>query len=122
MRSLCFSGLSTAVIAGLYALNRTVWIPSTTGALHRFLAWHFHDALAGILMVVVLETLLTVFHLPLLRNLGWLSLYLLSCGCFWEFVTPLYLSRSVSDIKDIAACWGGGFLYFLFLRRFFPRT
>lgn len=122
MRSLRLYGFSAAVIAVLYALNRTVWIPSTTGTLHRLLAWHFHDALAGVLMVVVLETLLTVFHLPPLRNLGWLSLYLLLCGCFWEFVTPLYLSRSVPDVKDIAACWTGGFLYSLLLRRFLSRT
>jgi len=35
----------------------------------------------------------------------------LICGCFWEFVTPLYLARSVSDPLDFVAYLAGGITY-----------
>ena len=36
------------------------------------------------------------------------SLFLLACGLFWEVVTPLYLLRSVGDLRDVLAVWLGG--------------
>ena len=43
--------------------------------------------------------------------------YLLGCGLFWEYVTPLYLPRSVSDPWDILAVWLGGTVMLVLLRR-----
>ena len=36
------------------------------------------------------------------------SCRLLACGLFWEVVTPLYLLRSVGDLRDVLAVWLGG--------------
>ena len=33
-----------------------------------------------------------------------------AAGVFWEFITPLYLSRSVSDVHDLLAYGIGGLL------------
>lgn len=105
-----------AAIAALYALNRLLLVPHTAGALHDLLAWHFTDFLAGGLMLCVLGALLAMAGLPVrLRGLP-VSAYLLACGLFWEYVTPRYLPRSVSDPRDILAVWLGGMGMLLCLR------
>lgn len=48
-------GLPALCVAALYAGNRLFLIPHTTGVLHRLLAWHFADFLAGGLMLCVLN-------------------------------------------------------------------
>ena len=53
---------------------------------------------------------------PPLRRLIPVWTYLLGCGLFWEYVTPLYPPRSVSDPWDILAVWLGGTVMLLFLR------
>ena len=53
-------GPSIAVIASLYLLNRFRLVPRTAGLLHRLLAWHFADFLAGGLMLCVLDCALAL--------------------------------------------------------------
>lgn len=101
----------------MYFLNRFALIPHTAGAFHRLLAWHFSDFLAGGLMLCVLGALLAAAGRSLRPRVLPVSAYLLGCGCFWEYVTPLYLSRSVSDPRDILAVWLGGMGMLLCLRR-----
>ena len=45
-----------------------------------------------------------------------MTLFLLGCGLFWEVLTPLYLSRSVGDPRDVLACWLGGMSLWLWDR------
>ena len=97
--------VSGAVIAGLYLLNRFLLAPLTGWHL---LAWHGADALAGGLMLCLLNGLLALSRRrPVVRFLP-ASAFLLGCGLFWEVVTPLYLSRSVGDSWDVLAVWLGG--------------
>lgn len=97
--------ISGGVIAILYAVNRFLLIPCTG---NRLLAWHGADFLAGGLMVCLLSALLERSGRPPLGR--WLpaTAFLLGCGLFWEYVTPLYLARSVSDPRDLVAVWLGG--------------
>lgn len=97
-----------AAIGGLYVLNRFLLVPHTSGALHRLLAWHFADALAGAFMLCLLNGLLALVHRPPLRRFLPVSAFLLGCGLFWEVLTPLYLPRSVGDPRDLLAVWLGG--------------
>ena len=97
--------VSGAVIAGLYLLNRFLLAPLTGWHL---LAWHGADALAGGLMLCLLNGLLALSgRRPVERFLP-ASAFLLACGLFWEAVTPLYLPRSVGDPRDVLAVWLGG--------------
>lgn len=94
-----------AVIAGLYLLNRFLLVPLTSC---RLLAWHGADFLAGGLMLCLLNGLLCLTRRrPVERALP-ASLFLLACGLFWEVLTPLYLLRSVGDLRDVLAVWLGG--------------
>lgn len=79
---------SGAVIAGLYLLNRFLLVPLTSCRL-----------LNGLLCLTRRR--------PVERALP-ASLFLLACGLFWEVVTPLYLLRSVGDLRDVLAVWLGG--------------
>lgn len=109
-------GIAGAGILGLYALNRWFLIPGTTGDLHRLLAWHGADALAGALMLCILNGALGAARRPAVVRPVPATLFLLGCGWFWEAVTPLYLPRSVGDPWDVLAVWLGG-MALLALRR-----
>lgn len=100
-------GFAAGTIMGLYALNRFVLLPRADGLLHRLLSGYFADFLAGGMMIVLLFTALHLAHRKLPRPWHCLALALV-CGLFWEYITPLYLPRSVSDPWDILAVLLGG--------------
>ena len=109
-------GICAAAIAAAYLINRFFLIPVSHGALHQLLTWHGADALAGGLMLCILNFLLIYSgRVPLRRALP-ATAFLLGCGLFWEWITPLYLARSVSDPRDILAVWLGGITTLLLLR------
>ena len=118
MRALLRRYLPPALgITALYLLNRFCLIPATTGTLHRLLAWHGADFLAGGAMVLVLQGARELSGQPPERRWWAVLGFLLLCGLFWEVVTPLYLPRSVGDPGDVAAVVFGGMGLFLGLRR-----
>lgn len=107
-------GPPIAVIASLYLLNRFWLVPRTAGLLHRLLAWHFADFLAGRLMLSVLDCALELSGRPPVRQAASALGFSFLCGTFWELVTPLYLPRSVGDWRDVlAVCLGGLTMFFM---------
>lgn len=107
-------GPPIAVIASLYLLNRFWLVPRTAGLLHRLLAWHFADFLAGGLMLCVLDCALELSGRPPVRQAASALGFSFLCGTFWELVTPLYLPRSVGDWRDVlAVCLGGLTMFFV---------
>ena len=107
-------GPPIAVIASLYLLNRFWLVPRTAGLLHRLLAWHFADFLAGRLMLCVLDCALELSGRPPVRQAASALGFSFLCGTFWELVTPLYLPRSVGDWRDVlAVCLGGLTMFFM---------
>ena len=56
-------------MAALYALNRWVLIPCSSGLVHRLLAWHGADLLAGALMLCVVNAALDWHNVDTLRGL-----------------------------------------------------
>ena len=118
MRALLRRYLPPALgITALYLLNRFCLIPATTGTLHRLLAWHGADFLAGGAMVLVLQGARAFFGYPPERRWWAVLTFLLLCGAFWEGITPLYLPRSVGDPWDVATVLIGGMGLFLGMRR-----
>lgn len=108
--------LTAAGLMGLYTLNRFLLIPHADGLLYRILTCWFADFLAGGMMVVILLATLRLSGRKSPKFLPALA-FLLACGLFWEYVTPLYLPRSVSDPWDIlAVLLGGGCILPLFYR------
>ena len=108
-------GFAAGVIMGLYALNRFALLPRADGLLHRLLSGYFADFLAGGMMVLILFAALAAANRKPPKPLSALALAFF-CGLFWEFVTPLYLPRSVGDPWDVLAVLlgGGAILPFLY--------
>ena len=107
-------GPPIAVIASLYLLNRFWLVPRTAGLLHRLLAWHFADFLAGGLMLCVLDCALELSGRPPVRQAASALGFSFLGGTFWELVTPLDLPRSVGDWRDVlAVCLGGLTMFFM---------
>ena len=118
MRALLRRYLPPALgITALYLLNRFCLIPATAGTLHRLLAWHGADFLAGGAMVLVLQGARELSGQPPERRWWAVLGFLLLCGAFWEGITPLYLPRSVGDPWDVATVLIGGMGLFLGMRR-----
>ena len=117
-------------LCGLYGLNRFLlvpWLSSTvqnlqgSGAaaaelLLRFFSGHGADVLAGAWILCFLNLVLVWSGRRPVCRLTWAMLFVLGCGIFWEYITPLYLSRAVSDPADVAAYLVGGCVYLLFER------
>ena len=108
-------GPPAAAIAVLYILNRFWLVPHTAGLLHRLLAWHFADFLAGGLMLCVLDCALELSGRQSVRRILPALGFSFLCGAFWELVTPLYLPRSVGDWRDVIAVCLGGLVMLLIL-------
>ena len=100
-------GFAAGVLMSLYALNRFALLPHADGLLHRLLSGYLADFLAGGMMIVLLFAALRLAHRKPPRPWHCLALALV-CGLFWEYITPLYLPRSVSDPWDILAVLLGG--------------
>ena len=99
--------LTAAGLMSLYGLNRFFLTPNVRGLLHRVLSCWFADFLAGGMMLTVLFAVLALGGRKPPKPLPAVA-FLLACGLFWEYVTPLYLPRSVSDPWDILAVLLGG--------------
>lgn len=76
-----------------------------------FLDGYFNDILAGCLILAIVNLMLSFGRLKPLKSLLPCLALNLACGLVWEFVTPLYLSGSVSDLWDIAAYMIGGLIW-----------
>ena len=97
----------------LYLLNKVVYYPNMF--MQSFMSSHFNDILCGILFPAYCNILLENRY-GLINRLWKVESLLLVCGIFWEFIAPLFISYSVSDIFDIAAYMFGGFIYWIIYR------
>lgn len=86
------------------------------GAAGRFFAWYFHDILAGAMILSLANLLLSAGRLPPLTKVLPAAAFLLGCGLFWEYVSPLLISGSVSDPLDLLAYLAGGLVVLPLLR------
>jgi hypothetical protein len=106
------NGALILLIVPLYLLNRLLLKDELSWS---FLSSHFNDVLAGLLLLPsynLLALLCRQYNLLLLRFMHILT-FTLVVGLFWEYVTPLYRSGSISDPLDVLAYLSGGLLYSL---------
>lgn len=76
---------------------------------HWFMQCYFNDILAGI-------TLSAMMSLITKYNTRWGLCLTLTAGIFWEYIVPLFNSKSVSDPLDIIA-YLTGFIIFIIIER-----
>ncbi|ARU62611.1 hypothetical protein CBW65_17770 [Tumebacillus avium] len=111
--------LNLSLLAGTYALyllNEHVWKELTNNA---FLHGHFNDALAMWIFLPYINLLLSFYPYRVISITSipaCLGLALLS-GLGWEYLTPLFLTRSVSDPIDVVMYLISGMTYALFVKK-----
>lgn len=104
-----------AGIGLLYWLNRL--LPPSPGIWGMLRSGYAADVMAGGLILCLVNLFLHLARRPPLRTPLAVSLFLLACGLFWEYVTPLYRPDAVSDPFDLLAYWLGGMGLLPYFRR-----
>jgi hypothetical protein len=105
---------SLAFTVGLYALNQLYLKPQLGGT---FIHSYLNDILAGIALIGYSNVLFLlagrVEHS--FQRLRTMLALVMSAGLFWEYVTPLYRTESISDPLDLFAYVLGAGCYWLLL-------
>ena len=105
-----------AVTLGLYIINQHLKNVIPYKPIKWIMQCYFNDFIGGITFISYCNIIFECYREPV-KQLWKIEILLLCCGIFWEYITPLYRSNTVSDIFDIVAYMGGGFLYWLIIRK-----
>lgn len=102
------------IALGAYAINKYIFshIIYVT-----FMRNHFNDCMAGVVLVSILNEL-HIFWLKKKCSAMNAMRVVFMAALFWEYITPLYLTKSVGDIKDVVAYLAGGVCVVLILKIF----
>ncbi|TCP58981.1 hypothetical protein EV586_101180 [Tumebacillus sp. BK434] len=111
--------LNAAILAGtftLYLINEHVLKSLTNNA---FLHGHFNDALAMWIYLPYLNVLLSLYPYRVLSITSYPACFgvALVAGLGWEYLTPLFLTNSVSDPVDLLMYLISGLAYAFFMKR-----
>ena len=96
----------------IYAFNKLYLQTHTDNIL---IQNHLNDVLAGVLLLCYINALSILSNQPklIVTRLSTVALITLASGLFWEYITPLYLSKSISDPLDVLAYITGGVLFWI---------
>lgn len=111
IESFVMNALNVLIVTILYAINRFFLKSAFTDELNIFFNHYFNDLLVPIVLLSLIDFLL--FNKTNRRALSLIKISTIFLSAiFWEFITPLYLSRSVSDIYDLFMYFIGTIIYF----------
>ena len=102
----------------IYVLNRFILKSLDLPYISYFLKNHFNDFLGGILFCCYVNALLFYNKKKLITNFFLLFSFMLIVSIIWEYIFPLFLKYSTSDMLDIIAYMCGTFLYYLLLNKY----
>ncbi len=93
-------------------LNTLLCKHISTSPVKVFLTSYLKDFIGAIAFIACCNIILSFFKKEFYK-LSYIIIFMLFCGLFWEFITPIYRENSVSDIYDIYAYILGGIMYWL---------
>lgn len=102
----------------IYVFNRFILKSLDLPYISYFLKNHFNDFLGGILFCCYVNALLFYNKKKLITNFFLLFSFMLIVSIIWEYIFPLFLKYSTSDMLDIIAYMCGTFLYYLLLNKY----
>lgn len=98
----------------IYLLNRFYL---KTILSYKFIHYYFNDLLAGILIIAYCNFILDLskykFRFDSIKNT---LPFIIVVGLFYEYVTPLYLNYSTSDIIDVLFYAVGAMIYLVIMK------
>lgn len=75
---------------------------------------HFNDFLGGMAFIAYANLLISLVRPEVrFKKLTSMLVFIFLCGLFWEYVAPLFISKSVSDPLDLIAYIAGALAYWL---------
>lgn len=95
----------------LYGLNE-MYFKKQISILYWFFTGYYNDILAPIILLSYSNILILIFMKKKIMNFIGLSLFVMTVGLYWEYITPLY-KHSTSDIYDLLAYYIGFLIYWL---------
>ncbi|NME98611.1 hypothetical protein [Aneurinibacillus aneurinilyticus] len=104
----------------LYVVNENILKPV---AGYIFFKNHFNDLLAMLLFLPYSNLLLSLYKKKDITLVSFWHTFVFSmlAGLSWEYVTPLYNTKSTSDPIDVGMYVAGGMIYWLLLYCFLTR-
>ena len=103
-----------AIIFLLYLLNNSIKSQFDNKYIALFMRCYFNDLIGTVAFLLAYHVVLTLLPRPSFRiklSLFKVELFVLCCGCFWEFIVPLIRPSSVTDLFDFFAYLLGGYIY-----------
>ena len=79
-----------------------------------FMTCYFNDLVGGITFIAYCNSVF-YYYKGMLYKLWRIELLLFLCGIFWEYITPLFRTDTISDPYDIMAYMCGGFIYWIIM-------
>ena len=76
-----------------------------------FMICHFNDMIGSVAFLLLHHIVLTCIRINIKLTLLRIELFILCCGLYWEYFTPLYRQSTTTDILDILAYLAGGLIY-----------
>lgn len=103
--------------AAVYAVNQ-LWIKPQLGL--GVAQNYLNDVAAGALLSAFSIMLVRQRYRPSRVGVAiFVSIVVAAAGCFWEYITPLYRTTSVTDPLDMVAYWIGAGLYLTYESAFY---
>jgi uncharacterized membrane protein len=72
---------------------------------------YFDDMLAGFVILGFSNFMLIIVSKPIIK-FRYMILFVLCCGCIWEFLAPVFKSSCVTDYYDFVAYIVGCTIYY----------
>ena len=101
----------------LYILNKILLAGDYYGIFYWLMHGYFNDFVGSISFISYCNLASIFFrHRMYFTELHKILVFLLGCGVFWEFITPLYRENTISDPWDLVAYLSGGLLYYIIIK------
>lgn len=99
----------------LYIINQCIKNKIPIEGIRWFMTCYFNDTIGGITFMAYCGLVFEHYHRRMTK-LWQIILLMASCGFFWEYITPLFRTNTISDPWDILAYVCGGIIYWLIMR------
>lgn len=101
----------------LYCINNIFKVHIALQPLKWFMSCYFNDAIGGITFIAYCNLIFSFSNRETFK-LWIIETILLSSGLFWEYVTPVFRTDTVTDMWDIVAYLMGGFIYWIIVKKY----
>jgi hypothetical protein len=101
----------------LYIINRIFKKYITIPIIGYICKNYLNDFIGGLIFCIYVNMILVIAKKKPISNICLLILFMLFVSIIWEFVFPIFLSYSTSDIYDVVAYILGTFIYYLIFRK-----